>query len=86
MPDNIFSKRFARWRTAYRNSGLRRFLDWWGRELAALLPGRVRSALVERRDELRVMRSEAGGWLIRRVPGASEADQIELPAETVAED
>lgn len=86
MPDNIFSKRFARWRTAYRNSGLRRFLDWWGRELAALLPERVRSALVERRDELRVMRPEAGGWLVRRVPGASEADQIELPAEAVAED
>ena len=86
MPENIFSKRFARWRIAYRNSGLHRFLDWWGRELAALLPERVRSALVERRDELRIERIAEGGWSIRRVPGTGEADSIELPVDAAPAD
>ena len=81
MPDNILSKRLARWRTAYRNSGLRRFLDWWGQELAALLPERLRSALVERRDELRVERVAEGGWTVRRIPGDDAADGIALPAD-----
>ena len=86
MPDNILSKRLARWRTAYRNSGLRRFLDWWGQELAALLPERWRAALVERRDELRIERVAEGGWTLRRVPGAEDADPVVLPADAGAED
>lgn len=86
MPDNIFSKRLARWRTAYRNSGLRRFLDWWGQELAALLPERWRAALVERRDELRIERVAEGGWTLRRVPGTDDADRVVLSAEAAPED
>jgi general secretion pathway protein L len=86
MPENILSKRLARWRTAYRNSGLRRFLDWWGQELAALLPERWRAALVERRDELRIERLAEGGWRLRRVPGAEDADQVVLAADAPAEE
>lgn len=86
MPENIFSKRLARWRTAYRNSGLRRFLDWWGQELAALLPERWRAALVERRDELRVERLPEGGWRLRRVPAAEDADQPMLAADAPQEE
>lgn len=86
MPENILSKRLARWRTAYRNSGLRRFLDWWGQELAALLPERWRAALVERRDELRVERLDEGGWRLRRVPGMEDADQMTLAADAPAEE
>jgi general secretion pathway protein L len=86
MPENILSKRLARWRTAYRNSGLRRFLDWWGQELAALLPERWRAALVERRDELRVERLDEGGWRLRRVPGTEDADQMTLAADAPAEE
>lgn len=86
MPENILSKRLARWRTAYRNSGLRRFLDWWGQELAALLPERWRAALVERRDELRIERLAEGGWRLRRVPGTEDADQMTLAADAPAEE
>ncbi|HQW82106.1 MAG: PilN domain-containing protein [Rhodanobacteraceae bacterium] len=86
MPDNILRKRLARWRSAYRNSGLRRFLDWWGQELAALLPERVRSALVERRDELRIEAVAEGGWTIQRMPGDREADRIILPVDAAQED
>lgn len=86
MPENIFSKRFARWRSAYRNSGLRRFLDWWGREMAALLPERLRALLVEQRDELRIERLPDGRWSITRLPGGNEADRVDLPAEAAVED
>ncbi|MCC6559963.1 MAG: PilN domain-containing protein [Xanthomonadales bacterium] len=85
MPQNIFSKRFARWRTAYRNSGLRRFLQWWGGELAALLPERVRNLLVERRDELRIARLADGGWAIRRLPARDAADEQMLAADAAPE-
>lgn len=85
MPENILSKRFARWRLAYRNSGLRRFLDWWGGELAALLPERARNLLVERRDELRIERQPEGGWAVRRLPGEGAADEQLLPADAAPE-
>jgi general secretion pathway protein L len=42
----------ARLRLAYAASSLSRFLSWWGRELASLLPARVRALLAERRDEV----------------------------------
>jgi general secretion pathway protein L len=86
MPETILSKRLARWRIAFRNSGLYRFLDWWGRELGALLPERWRAALVERRDELRVVRAETAGWVLARVPARDEDDRIDLPVDATNED
>jgi len=86
MPNNIFSKRLARLRIAYRNSGLRRFLEWWGSELAALLPVRVRNQFVERRDEIRIERIADGGWTLTRAPSADEGDVRVLSADAVAED
>ena len=86
MPENILSKRLARWRSAYRNSGLRRFLEWWGSELAALLPQRVRDRFVERRGEILIERAVEGGWLLTRVPGIDEADRRALPVEATNDD
>jgi general secretion pathway protein L len=85
MSESIFSKRIARWRLAYRNSGLRRFLEWWGGELAALLPERVRSLLVERRDELRVERQSDGGWRLERLPARGDEDVKLLEADAPSE-
>lgn len=85
MSESIFSKRLARWRLAYRNSGLRRFLEWWGGELAALLPERVRALLVERRDELRVQRQSDGSWHLERRPGRGDEDSQVLAADAPTE-
>jgi len=86
MPDNLFSKRLARLRSTYRNSGLRRFLAWWGGELAALLPTRVRDQFVERRDEIRIEIAPEGGFTLTRVPATSEADVHQLAVDAVTED
>jgi len=86
MPENILSKRLARWRSTYRNSGLRRFLGWWGGELAALLPERVRDRFVERRGEILIERGVEGGWTLTRVPGLEEADRRALPDDATADD
>lgn len=86
MPDNLFSKRIARLRSTYRNSGLRRFLEWWGGELAALLPVRLRDQFVERRDEIRIEHLAEGGFRLTRVPGGSDADVHHLAVDAVTED
>ncbi len=86
MPDNLFSKRIARLRSTYRNSGLRRFLEWWGGELAALLPARVRDQFVERRDEIRIEKATEGGFTLARAPATTDADAHHLAADAVTED
>lgn len=56
---------FARYAASYRNSAVRRFLTWWGTELASFLPLRVREWFVERRDELVIRRADAS-WTLQR--------------------
>lgn len=86
MPENIFSTRITRWRSAYRNSGLRRFLGWWGGELAALLPERVRDQFVERRGQILIEREADGSWNLTRMPGMDDADRRNLAADAAADD
>lgn len=52
MSDSVLARQAARLRLAYAASPLARFLAWWGRELAGLLPARARAALAERPDEV----------------------------------
>lgn len=52
MSESVVARQAARLRMAYAASPLNRFFTWWGGELAALLPARVRKLLAERRDEV----------------------------------
>lgn len=52
MAESMLARQAARLGMAYAASPLARFLAWWGRELATLLPARVRAMLAERRDEV----------------------------------
>lgn len=72
----------ARLASSYRNSAVRRFLVWWGQQLASFLPVRLREWFVERRDQLLVQRQEAH-WMLRR---SDAIDAVELlPIESDAE-
>jgi general secretion pathway protein L len=79
MADSVLSRQLSRVRIAYGTSGLRRFLEWWGAELVALLPARVRAWLAERRDEV-CARLEAGQLVLsrRRRGVAGEPVHIDL--------
>jgi general secretion pathway protein L len=85
MADSVLSRQLSRVRIAYGTSGLRRFLEWWGAELVALLPARVRAWLAERRDEVCVRLEDGALLLSRRHRGvAGEAQRVEL-AQDAAE-
>jgi general secretion pathway protein L len=75
MSESVLARQAARLRMAYAASPLSRFLTWWGRELAALLPARARAALAERRDEV-LLAVEADAVRVERrgrAPSAPEA-------------
>lgn len=78
-----FNRWVARFAATYRNSAARRFLSWWGGELATFLPARLREWFVERRDEVLLSRDESG-WLLRR---SDAPDHVEmLSSEAGAEE
>jgi len=80
MSDSILVKRWARLRSAYRSSALSRFLDWWGRELLALVPQRLLGLFTEQRDELRVFQ-RADMWRVERLHRGAVVDALDVPAD-----
>src|SRR6188768_862670 len=79
MADSVLSRQASRLRLAYGTSGLRRFLEWWGGQLFALLPARLRAWLAERRDEV-LVRLDAGALELapRRRGMASDPVRVDL--------
>jgi len=74
-----FNRWVARFVATYRNSAARRFLSWWGGELATFLPARLREWFVERRDEVLLSREESG-WLLRRSDAPDQVETLSLEA------
>jgi general secretion pathway protein L len=72
----VLARPLARLRLQYRNSGLHRFLAWWGGELVASLPAAVREALVERRDVVLVAARPEGIEIERRGRHAVAAELL----------
>ena len=68
MQESVLDRQLARLRLAYARSRTQRLLSWWGRELAALLPERVRGWFVERREEV-LLRVEGGQLVLLRGRG-----------------
>lgn len=83
MADMVLGRQLSRLRVVYGSSSLRRFLDWWGGELVALLPARVRAWLAERRDEVCV-RLEPGALLLepRRRGVRGEPVRVDLAQDS----
>ncbi len=75
-----FNRWVARSAATYRNSAARRFLAWWGGELATFLPVRVREWFVERRDEVLLCRDESE-WQLRRSDAPDRIETIAIEAE-----
>ena len=63
----------ARLRTRYARTPLPRFLAWWGRELAALLPPRWHAMLAERADAL-LLENQGQELVLWRQSGDSSAE------------
>lgn len=63
----------ARLRTRYARTPLPRFLAWWGRELAALLPPRWHALLAERSDAL-LLENQGTELVLWRQSGNSSAE------------
>lgn len=80
MSDSILAKRLAIWLSAYRNSQLYRFLDWWGKELLALVPARLLHLFSEQRDEMRLFQRQ-DMWRIERLHGGQVVDSLDVPAD-----
>ncbi len=80
MSDSIITKRLAKLRSAYRSSSLCRFLDWWGRELLALVPARLLGFLSEQRDEMRLFQRD-GMWRIERLHRGEIREVLDIPAD-----
>ncbi len=70
---------FARFAASYRNSSARRFLSWWGGELASFLPPRLREWFVERRDQVLLSRGESE-WLLRRDDASDRTERVAMDA------
>src|SRR6187402_3506195 len=88
MQDTALDRQLARLRLAYARSRLQRFLTWWGRELAPLVPARVRGWFVEQREEV-LLRVEAGQLVMARLrdDGVHELRfDLAQPEETVSAD
>jgi general secretion pathway protein L len=65
MAESVLSRQLARLRVAYAASPIKRFLTWWGSELLALLPARVRATFADRRDEV-LLRLDADALSLQR--------------------
>lgn len=77
MADRPIDRQLVRLRAAYAQSGLQRFLTWWGRELAPLVPARLREGLVERREE--VLLGVAGDALVVAHRGGQTVPAVHVP-------
>src|SRR5687767_8444981 len=75
MADSPITRTLARIRLAYARSRVRRFLVWWARELAPIVPARVRGWFVEHRDEL-IVRVEDEAIVVRRASEPPEAARV----------
>ena len=71
----------ARLRTRYARTPLPRFLAWWGRELAAMLPQRWHAMLAERSDAL-LLENQGPELVLWRQSGDTS---VELGRITVSE-
>src|SRR5688572_5073293 len=74
MADSPITRTLARLKLAYARSGVKRFLTWWGRQLAPLVPPRVRAWFVEHRDEL-LVRVDDDALVVRRASEPTEAER-----------
>ena len=72
MDESPITRTLARFRLAWARSGPRRFLAWWFRQLAPLVPARLRGWLVEHRDEL-IVRVEDEALVLRRASAPPDA-------------
>lgn len=82
MSESVLTSQLARLRVAYAGTALHRFLTWWGRELAALVPVRVRDWFMERREEVRA--GIEGGELVLTPPAPATPLRIALVPEAAA--
>ena len=82
MSESVLTSQLARLRVAYAGTALHRFLTWWGRELAALVPVRVRDWFMERREEVRA--GIDGGELVLTPPAPATPVRIALVPEAAA--
>ena len=82
MSESVLTSQLARLRVAYAGTALHRFLTWWGRELAALVPVRVRDWFMERREEVRA--GIEGGELVLTPPAPATPVRIALVPEAAA--
>ncbi len=82
MSESVLTSQLARVRVAYAGTALHRFLTWWGRELAALVPVRVRDWFMERREEVRA--GIEGGELVLTPPAPATPLRIALVPEAAA--
>lgn len=65
----------ARVTATYRNSAARRFFSWWGAQLMSFLPRRMGEWFVERRDQVLLVRAEAG-WDLRRDDASGRSEHV----------
>lgn len=82
MSESVLTSQLARLRVAYAGTSLHRFLTWWGRELAAMVPARVREWFVERREEVRA--GIEGGELVLAPAAPAEPVRIALAPDAAA--
>jgi len=59
----VANETLSGWRTRFRGSAVRRFLVWWGKELAAILPERLARRMVPPRPVLMVVADADGSGL-----------------------
>jgi general secretion pathway protein L len=81
MSESVLARQAARLRMAYAASPLARFLTWWGRELAGLLPAQLRALLAERRDEVLLTMDAAAITVERRGREARAAESFARGAD-----
>ncbi|MDR3389265.1 MAG: PilN domain-containing protein [Rudaea sp.] len=74
----------ARLRTRYARTPLPRFLAWWGRELAALLPQRWHALLAERSDAL-LLENQGQELVLWRQSGDGSVELGRIPASEPAD-
>lgn len=82
MSESVLTSQLARLRVAYAGTALHRFLTWWGHELAALVPARVRDWFIERREEVRAGIED--GELVLTPPAPAAPVRIALAPEAAA--
>jgi len=82
MTESVLTSQLARLRVAYAGTALHRFLTWWGRELAALVPARVRDWFMERREEVRA--GIEGAELVLTPPAPAAPVRIALAQDSAA--